>query len=302
MPHPTDTKFVLALTLTLLLFPPTASATHLHWWEAGFGLGVIHAPFYRGSALTKDYFVPIPFIRFRGRIFSADEEGIRGTLFDSDRLTLDLSIAGNVPVPKSEDGARKAMPSLDPLAEIGPALQYRIWRNPERSRSLTFELPVRAVISVGDPLLAHQGWNIAPFVQYLYKKRSAGIMWRYALSAGPLFADNSYHNYFYQVQSQYETAERKAYNASSGYSGSRLTFTLSRNAKHSFLGFFARYDDLHGATFNDSPLVEQSDYFVYGIAAVWIFAHSEERAPHYVTKSPGMFPESATARPGTFSN
>lgn len=272
---------LLLLVLLTVTIPSQVNAEHQFLWEGGGGLGMVNAPFYRGSAQTKLYSVPIPFIRFRGRIFSADEDGMRGKLADSGRATLDISIAGNVPVPKSDNGARKDMPSLDPLAEMGPAFQYRLWRNPDQSRSWNLELPLRAVISVGNPILDHQGWSLAPFIQYTAKKRTDGVLWRYTLSTGPLFADQQYHNYFYQVEAPHATAARREYNPSGGYSGSRVSFGMSRNGRHSFFGFFARYDDLHGARFLDSPLVEQSHYLVYGIAAVWIFAQSDQQAPHY---------------------
>lgn len=258
-----------------------ALAEHKAVWEAGFGIGQIHAPFYRGAKQSTEYVVPIPFVRFRGKIFAADEDGIRGKIFDSNRLKLDMSLAGSVPVPKDTEGARLNMPRLDPIGEIGPALKYQLWDSLDRHHSVSLELPVRAVFSVGNPVLEHQGWSISPFINWLAQYRRNTILWRYSLSAGPLWADQKFHNYFYQVAPQYQTAERPTYNANSGYSGSRITLSVSRSSRNWFFGFFARADDISNASFEDSPLVETNHYFVMGFAAVWIFAHSEQKAKHH---------------------
>jgi len=59
---------------------------------------------------------------------------------------------------------------------------------------------------------------------------------------------------------------RSAYNAKSGYSGSRLTVTLSKRFDKMHFGLFARYDDLKGASFINSSLIKQEDSFMAGVA------------------------------------
>jgi len=266
------------ILLSLLAF--NAMAAHQPLWEGGLGIGSISTPFYPGSSFRKDYFFPVPFIRLRGRVFKADEDGARGKLFSSENSTLDISLAGNVPVPKVNDGARRGMPPLDAIGEIGPAYQYRLWRSETRRDLVQIEIPLRAVVSVGDPLLAYQGWRSTPFLYYLHKKYSGKSLWRTSLSIGPMFGDHRYHDYFYLVEPQYAQPGRDTYRAPGGYSGSRITFTLSRNRRSSFLGFFMRYDNLSGAAFSDSPLVEQNHYSIFGIVAVWMITHSEASAQH----------------------
>jgi len=269
-----------ALFAALYLFAMNVFAAHQPLWEAGFGIGMVSSPFYPGSSYRKNYFVPVPFMRFRGKIFKADEDGARGKLFESENSNLDISIAGNVPVPKVYDGARKGMPSLDAEFEVGPAYQFRLWQSSTRHDLLQLEIPLRSVFSVGNPLLAYQGWRSTPFLYYLHKAYSPDTLWRTSLSFGPMYGDSRYHAYFYQVDPQYANANRAAYQAQAGYSGSRLTLTVSRNHASSFIGFFARYDSLRGAVFRDSPLVEQTDYSIFGIVGVWIFTHAESRAAH----------------------
>ena len=81
---------------------------------------------------------------------------------------------------------------------------------------------------------------------------------------------------------QYAKTGRPAYNAKAGFSGNRATLTVSKRFDDIFLGLFARYDDLHGSIFIDSPLVKQKDSFMIGIALSWIFEKSENFGQHIV--------------------
>ena len=44
-----------------------------------------------------------------------------------------------------------------------------------------------------------------------------------------------------------------------------------------WVGTFLRYDNLSGATFEDSPLVKQKDYFAGGVAITWVLGESSTR-------------------------
>jgi len=257
-----------------------AMAAHQSLWEGGAGAGLIDSPYYPGSSYRRSYYIPVPFMRLRHKIYRVDEDGARGKIYRSGNSSLDISLAGNVPVPRLSKGGRKDMPALDALGEIGPAYEYRLWHTANKRQLLQLEFPLRAVFSVGDPLVAYQGFRFTPFLYYLHKHYSGSSLWRTSISIGPMFGDSHYHAYYYQVDPGYANAERKLYQAGGGYSGSRITLTFSHNAAKSFVGLFMRYDNLAGATFRDSPVVEQTDYFIAGIAAVWVFSQSDARAQH----------------------
>jgi len=269
------------LLLTICLYlPGSALAFHLPLWELGAGIGYIHAPLYRGSNSTKDYFIPFPYIAYRGKTFRSDEEGIYSKIFDTDRINLDISVAGNVPVPSNVEGARKGMHKLDPVGEIGPQMGITLWKPEDPSYAYGLYLPLRAVLSVGDPLVKYQGWVFSPYLQASKRFGKSTDWWRYKLSFGPIYADTRYHDYFYEVNPQDVTTTRAEYHPGGGYSGSRITLTVARYTKHYFLGAFARIDNLSGAAFVDSPLVETRHYFVYGFAFAWTFMASKTMAPH----------------------
>jgi len=275
-------RFLLIGILTGIFIAP-AFAEHKALWEFGLGAGSVHAPLYRGAKQSREYNVPIPFIRYRGEIFAADEEGMRGLLYDHGRWEVDVSFAGSLPVSKSDDGPRVGMPSLDPIVQFGPAANYLLSRTSSANTKniITLEFPVRTVLSIGNPTMEHRGWAMSPSLNWVYQIRENGSSWRMSLKVGPLFADAKFHNYVYQVEQPYANAQRIKYDAHSGYGGSRLTIRLSRNSPQFYFGLFARFDNLKDAAFADSPLVETEQYGLYGIAAAWIFSKSDSNAKHW---------------------
>jgi len=259
---------------------------HLPLWEAGIGFGAIHAPHYRGSKSSKTYALPVPYLVYRGEYIRADrEEGFRGMLFESERMKLDMSIAANVPVPSETGGAREGMPGLDPVLEFGPSLNIKLWHNQQNDALLWLKLPLRAALSIGDPIVDYQGLVFSPYLQVAKTLHFPAVRWRFKFSTGPIFATQRYHDYFYSVDPVYVTDDRNKYNSTAGYSGSRFTFTVSRNSKRFYLGGFARYDNLNGATFENSPLVETNDYLVFGVFFAWVFANSAIHPPHDAVES-----------------
>jgi outer membrane scaffolding protein for murein synthesis (MipA/OmpV family) len=271
---------IIALSITGACLPNTSCAYHLPLWEAGIGFGAIHAPHYRGSKSSKDYALPVPYLIYRGERISADRDGLRGKLFESERIKVDMSIAANVPVPSETGGAREGMPGLDPVLEFGPSLNVKLWHNRNNDALLWLKMPLRAALSIGDPILDYQGLVFSPYIQIAKTLTFPSVHWRFKVSTGPMFATQRYHDYFYTVEQAYVTDNRNEYGSSAGYSGSRFTFTVSRNSKRFYVGGFARYDSLSGAVFENSPLVETNDYLVYGMFFAWVFATSSVHPPH----------------------
>jgi outer membrane scaffolding protein for murein synthesis (MipA/OmpV family) len=274
---------LLAVLLCLcgLMLAPASQALHQPLWELGIGVGALSTPPYRGSDSRVNYIVPFPYFIYRGSFLRVDREGgIRGKLFSGDDISFDLSLAANVPVRNEDDGARRGMDDLDPLIELGTELSIDLWRSQDRDQRFGLDIPLRAVYSVGNPLLEYQGLTLSPFLNYRIWQEDEGALMRYSLSAGPIFATSRYHDYFYEVDSRFVTPERPEYHADSGYSGSRVTISVTRHFSKYLIGAFARYDDLNGAVFEDSPLVETSDYFVVGLVFGWILGESSTMVQH----------------------
>ena len=263
------------LMITGISYSQPCISQELPLWEFGIGISALHLPFYRGANSTKNFYIPFPYLRYRGNNFNVDEDGVHQKLFKSDNLKLELSLAGGVPVPSGDtNGARDGMPDLAPTVEFGPALEMRLWRNEIYTRSLLLSLPLRAAFSVSSSGIDHQGYTFSPYIQYELLSGEPDY-WKVGLAFGPIYADAEYNNYYYEVEPQYATISRPEYHSKGGYSGSRITLTLQKNIADIWLGAFLRYDNLEKAVFDDSPLVKSHHYKAVGIAMSWVFAKSK---------------------------
>ena len=235
-------------------------------WELGVGIGYISLPHYRGSDQRQDYVAPIPYVRYRGKRLNVDREGGRFYFVDRAAWKLDLSAAFAFPVDSEDNRARTGMTDLDPILEIGPRLTWYIYASADERFRIRAGFPVRLAVNLSG--IENTGWIFSPYLQFRYFSTMET-----AISIGPMWATEKYHDYYYQVDSQYVIpGTRPAYDAKAGYSGLRITLTNShRVSKHWWWGIFARYDSLSGATFEDSPLVKQNDALMGGFALSYIF-------------------------------
>jgi MipA family protein len=193
-------------------------------------------------------------------------------------MRLDISFDGGVPVDSSRNQARAGMPDLDPLFEIGPALEFCLWKRCGSERNLEFRIPLRAVFSTDFSKVESRGGVFNPHLTLDLNDVIRGPMGKvnFSASTGPLYATERYHDYYYQVDPVFATPSRPAYDARAGYSGWRLTMTTSFRYRKLSFGAFARYDDLHGVAFEDSPLMRQKHNFMAGFGLAWILAEAKE--------------------------
>lgn len=243
-------------------------------WEAGLGGTALLLPDYRGSDEYRWYFLPIPYLVYRGDILKIDREKISGLLFKTNRLQLDMSFNGSAPVYSSENKARQGMPDLDPTFETGPSLQVMLAENKTLEYKITLTFPIRAVFSTDFTSVSGAGWNFAPRLN-IDQYNIGGKGWDFGLSFGPIFGDQTYHNYYYQVDKAFATPERPAYSAQGGYGGMQCAFFLGKQFKKTVLGLFFRAEDLHGTAFSESPLLKNNFSVLGGIYFSWIFMESK---------------------------
>ncbi len=255
--------------LPLLLLSTVAHADHypghatLEW---GIGMATIHTPDYRGSSETYNESLPLPYIKYRGERLRVDE-GIEGRLFKTPDLLLAISGNGSLPSP-DDNPAREGMDELDASIELGPSLEYRLQH--DATTELWLELPVRFAYSVNSDMQSI-GHTINPRLAWRKPARDK-YAWKLSFTTGLLYADDDYHNYFYQVSSNEVTAERPQFTAEAGYSGLRMDFTYSKRIERWWLGGFIRYDDLSDSEIESSPLVTDSSNWVAGFGLAWIIS------------------------------
>lgn len=245
-------------------------------WEIGAGVAAFSFPAYRGSDQTSNFLMPVPYFTYHGDFLKADRHGIRGSFFDSDRLDLTVSLALSPPAASKDITARAGMPDLEATFEIGPEMDVTLWRSDNRARFVKLLMPLRAAFTVeGSP--KDIGVVFHPKLNMDVTDLPALPGWNLGLLAGPLFGDKRQHDYFYGVAPQFATAARPAYEARAGYAGMQYLAALSKRFPKFWVGSFVRYDNLAGATFENSPLVRQKDYFAAGVAISWILGESSTR-------------------------
>ena len=243
-------------------------------WELGIGVAAVRFPDYRGSDQSTTYALPLPFVVYRGRFLRADRDGARAILFAGRRVVVDLSLAASVPNKSKNNDARRGMPDLPGTFEIGPNVNVELWQSGDRALKLDLRLPLREAITLQASPRA-VGVTFSPNLNL--DVRGVAGAWNLGLLAGPLFADRRHHQHLYGVAPEFATAARPAYDAPGGYAGWRATSAVSRRLGNAWLGGFVRYDDLHGASFAQSPLVRRESNVTVGFGISWIFATSSRR-------------------------
>ena len=263
------------LVCALLLGATGARAQLLPLWELGGGAAALRFPDYRGSEESRSYLLPVPWIVYRGEIIRADRDGVRATLFDSERVEFNISVNGSVPVRSDRNRAREGMEDLRPLLEVGPVANVRLWRSANRGAELELRVPVRVALAFRDGL-RDIGYITTPQLNLdlRWPAETTGPRWNLGLVGAVVVSDRRYNQYFYGVSATDATATRPAYHASSGYGGWQAIAALSRRYGRFWFGGFVKYDDLNSAVYEDSPLVTQRRQFSAGFAVTYIFAQS----------------------------
>jgi outer membrane scaffolding protein for murein synthesis (MipA/OmpV family) len=266
-------SWTLAALLAAAFAPALSYAKDAPLWEFGLGAGAIAFQDYRGSDTTHAYPLPVPYFVYNGKFLKADRDGVRGTLFNQDWLEINLSF--NLTTPVRNDRERSGMPDLKSTVELGPSFDLHLMRSDDAKVKLDLRSPVRAAVTVeAAPKII--GWTFTPRLALDIRDPLGFGGWNLGLLTGPLFADRRYHAYFYSVAPQFATAARPAYQAESGYAGTQFISALSKRFPKFWVGAYARYDTLSGATFVDSALVQRKSYLSGGIGFSWIISKSSQ--------------------------
>lgn len=245
-------------------------------WEAGLGVGGVSFPSYRGADDHRSYLLPVPLFYYHGDYIKSDRHGVRGRLFDSERVDLNVSFALSPPVSSDSVSAREGMPRLASTLEFGPQLDLLLWRSNNHARSLKLQVPLRTAYTL-EKSPKQVGWVLHPKLNLDVTDVAGFPGWNVGLQAGPVWGDARQNAHFYSVAEAYATAERPAYEARAGYAGMQYLMAVSKRFSGFWVGAFLRYDNLSGAVFEDSPLVKQRDYLAAGFGITWVLGASSER-------------------------
>lgn len=262
-------KSILIIFLILVCSNTYADET---FWEVGAGITAINTPLYPGSIEDDNYIIPFPYFRIQSDNFEVDE-GIRGFLFESPDYRLNISGGLGVPVNSEDSAARSGMPDLDAVLQLGPSFEIIFSGGRKKPHEFRLELPVRAAISTDLSSANNVGWVFEPRLSYeTLRPFKSGLA--YQLRGGLRYASEEYNAYYYDVPSEFSTTERSAFQSDSGYAGAFIDLIGNWRQNDLIYFGFIRYQNLSGSAFEDSPLVEDTNYLSVGIGLMWIFADS----------------------------
>ncbi|MFT8243689.1 MipA/OmpV family protein [Roseomonas sp. BN140053] len=264
-----------ALGLFAAASPAPAQEVRLPVLEAGIGGGGGWLPDYPAAGQNHVQGIGFPYVIYRGEILRSDDQGVRGRVYRSGGVGIDLSLGGAFPSSSSKNDARRGMPDLDWQGEVGPALRLTLWRDPAAPRRVNLELPVRAVFSSDLTSVHYRGVVFSPelaFEQYGLGFPGA----RLRAGIGPIVATGRLMDYFYRVEPRFVRPDRPAFDAEGGYLGTRLQFSyrVPVTDRLSVVGG-GRVENFSGATNSDSPLFRRDWNLSLALGVAFSFYRSE---------------------------
>lgn len=241
-------------------------------WELGAGLAGFDIPLYIGSAQNKQYMVPVPYVKLKTEYLEFDK-GLRGFLFTSETMRLDISADAGVPVRSKDSVVRQGMPNLNTVLQLGPSLEITMSGSRTGLDELRLEFPVRVALATDIKNTENIGWVFEPRFTYDGRRElKQGLA--YSATLGLRYATRDYHAYYYDVDPVYATPQRPAFSSDKGYSGLIANFAASWRDEDMIYWATLRYRNLNNSAYENSPLVEVKDYYFFGAGLTWVFASS----------------------------
>ena len=250
-------------------------------WELRLAAFGRYAPVYPGADESDLTLLPIPIPVYRGSFLNFGEnldQVARGEIAETQRMRFGIDLDFTFGEHSSDIAVRRGMPDLDFMFELGPELEIKLNdRTPEQGEFF-LALQLRAAVSFDGLNPSSRGIILNPEFEYRRSQAFGGdnllsLRWK------PTWASEDFMDYYYEVEPAFATVNRPAYDATSGYLGSRFTVALTRQIHEKLvLGVSASYYLNNGAKNETSPLHRSNSGASIQAALVWTLAESERRA------------------------
>jgi outer membrane scaffolding protein for murein synthesis (MipA/OmpV family) len=246
-------------------------------WELSVVGGGMYSPDYPAADKNRLRGLALPYIVYRGDILRLGGDSIaKGVFIDNDYTELNVSLEASFNANSDDNDARRGMPDLDYLGEIGPQLKIKLGKLYGGKTEL--QLPVRAVVSTDFRRFDHRGYLFNP--RLFYQRQN---IFNSAIningSIGSSFATKKLHQYFYGVEPRFATAARPAYEADGGYLGSTISVGLSYGITDRVRAYAGGNVAYYGGAANDgSPLFRQKVNSSVHVGLTWSIFQSDARA------------------------
>lgn len=239
-------------------------------WTLGLGAGVFDYNLYPGAKATNRLVLPVPYFTFRSDRFEIDR-GIKSFLYNSETIVLDISADFGLPADSDDTQARKGMPDLDFMVQLGPSLEFLLNDKDKNYFDVRFEIPVRVAYVTDFNSADNIGYLVEPRFSFNHR-RSARTGLSQKATIGLKFATEDYHAYYYDVATEYSSATRAEFKSDAGFGGGFVDYSIRYKTSNFVYWMLLRYQSLNGAVFEDSPLVLKNDYYFVGLGFAWIIA------------------------------
>jgi outer membrane scaffolding protein for murein synthesis (MipA/OmpV family) len=249
-------------------------------WEVGVFAAAFNTPEYPAADKNQTNVIPSPYFIYRGETLRLGGGAIaRAVAIDKSWYELDLSLTGSFDANSEDNEARAGMHDLDFIFEIGPQLKMLLSKfefEQKGKAELFLNLPIRTVFSTDFSGIESRGYVFQP--EFSYSQRG-WLSQTTTLSASfsPAWATEKLHDYFYQVSNDFSTEQRPAYEAKSGYLGTKVSAELSFYPTNDIRVFTFASVSLHSNSANEeSPLFIEKTTYSYGIGLVWQLWENDE--------------------------
>lgn len=239
-------------------------------WEAGaFGL-LVSQQAYPGSDQQVQRSLVLPFLIYRGERLRSERGGAGLRAFKADAFELDLGASAALGSSAKRIDARRGMPDLGTLVELGPRLRWTLARQADGS-TWRLDLPLRSVHDLSDGL-QRRGASFEPALKW-QGPMGRGLFVDTGLSA--VVADQDLAHTFYGVEASQATAGRPAYSARAGLLTWRVSGSVAWRMGTNWNAFtYARMDSVAGAANEASPLVRRTTGVSAGLGVSYTWQRS----------------------------
>lgn len=257
-------------------------------WELGGGLAYISVHSYPGSLHKKNYVLPAPSLEYNGNRLKVNRDKIYTPVFKNERIDIKISADGTPPIDSDDITIRQGMPDLEATIQVGPSIEILMNKDPRQPRGKwKFKIPLRVSIATDLSHMDDRGFILNPKLNYRRSLSPAsGPLSRGPLAYGPLeysftiasmFANRRYLDYYYGVDQAFVNSERTSYQPPSGYAGSYLSMSISKQNGPWFWSAYTRVKWLNGTSFESSPLMETKQEKQLGLLFIYTLAQSLQR-------------------------
>ncbi len=240
-------------------------------WEAGFFGVAGHQQAYPGSKQHVNSGIVLPFLIYRGDWLRSEQGGVGVRALRTATTEIDVGLAGSFGSAPRDNDARRGMPRIGTLAELGPRVKWDLGPGFGGGRWRA-TLPLRLVLDV-DHGLQDRGLALEPDISW-GRRSSSG--WGYGVNLGLMIGSRRLAETFYEVAPQYVTPTRPAYEAKAGLISTRVGINAFKPLSPDWRFFvFARVDTVKGAANRSSPLVDKPTGASVGLGLAWTGLRSE---------------------------